>query len=185
VAALLALTTVCALAAVMIGVQASSDVSELRDNDAVWNVARPVIEESIGGVAVSSAATWLLVLISGAAALAVRPRGLGADLRLISLAGYALVATAALLWIDGGLRAGGLGRTLDDVNAVEALDVFENYTQYIDGWRTQTVGHATTAVGAALLGIGCWLGLADDRRSLDSGPPLPTTTEDAEITEVD
>ena len=167
------------------GVQAVADGTELRDDSASWNVARPLIKESIGGLAVTSVATWLLAAIAMTTAIVCRGRITSGGPPLVRLAGVALAAAGGLLWLGGARRTGGPLRVFADVNAVQALDVFENYTRYIDGWSAQTAGLATAAVGGALLTAMALLSASKTGTVLDSGSSRPTQTEEPDVNEVD
>lgn len=156
--ALAGTTAICAFSSFALGSQAVADVGELRDDQAVWNVARPVIEEAIANLAVSSLATMLLiVLFAGTTALWWRvrepaPRRSPAIVVAIILA---LALAGVVVWLSGAKDAGGLSVLVTDIGSGDALPVFENYDAHLDGWSAEATGLLFLSVAAVATTFVC------------------------------
>ena len=128
--------------------QSAMDISELRRQEARWNTARPVIEDALAAMSVSSlAATLTSVLILAGwwwQRRAFRP---AAPAPLPLLAGFSIVAIGGVLWFVAASLAAGVRVLVDPVAARPALEVFNDYETYETAWRLQSVAMLVVSAG--------------------------------------
>ena len=149
-----AVGALAAFAGFVLACQAIVDIEALRDDEAVWNVARPVIEDSIAAVAVSSLATALMIagcacawFLWFARAKPLTPRPYAEGLTA------AVVLVGAVLWTNAAQSTSGVRVLVDDVTSTSALRVFEDYQSEIDAWAAQS--HGLLIISAGLV----WMSL--------------------------
>jgi hypothetical protein len=132
-----------------IGVQAVNDVTTVRDDRATWNTARPVIEDALASLAVASLATALLVMLAVlTAVLWLRARTTRTQRSAAAMTGLLLMTIGAAMWWNGAHAVGGFATLVDDVNAGDALPVFEDYDLYLDAWGSETTALLVLSAGA-------------------------------------
>lgn len=164
---------VASFAAAAFAWRANGDVDTLRDGNARWNGARPVIEDAIATSAVSALSAGLLSVLVVAWALFQR-RAAPRAISKASWLGYALVVVGGVLWIAAAGQTWGVRVLLQQVTAAEALMVWENYEPYLDSWSRQTSAWLVTSFGWAVAAVGAEIQHRRDVRPLSDAGASPT-----------